>query len=95
MDGIVTLLIFAVFFYVMMRYGCGAHLIHGKQNNHSPKQLQNEKKDSIDPVCGKSVAAKQGYAKMHGDETHRFCSRACLDEFESHPSKYPSMTPEE
>lgn len=94
MDGIVTLLIFAVFFYVMMRYGCGAHLIHGKQNNHSPKQLKNEKTDSVDPVCGKSVAATQGYAKMYEDVTHRFCSRACLDEFESDPSKYPSVVSE-
>lgn len=94
MDGLVTLLIFVVFVYLMMRFGCGAHLIHGKQCNHSPKHLKNEKEQRIDPVCGKSVDATQGYAKLHGDDTHWFCSRACLDEFEAHPSQYASMTPE-
>jgi hypothetical protein len=29
MGGILWLLVFAVFFYLMMRFGCGAHMVHG------------------------------------------------------------------
>ncbi len=29
MEGILWLLVIAVFFYFMMRFGCGAHMVHG------------------------------------------------------------------
>ena len=29
MQGLVSLLLFAAFFYLMMRFGCGAHMVHG------------------------------------------------------------------
>ncbi len=29
MSGFVSLLLFAGFFYLMMRFGCGAHMVHG------------------------------------------------------------------
>jgi len=29
MEGLLTLLLFAGFFYFMMRFGCGAHAVHG------------------------------------------------------------------
>ena len=29
MEGLLTLLLFAGLFYFMMRFGCGAHAVHG------------------------------------------------------------------
>lgn len=29
MEGLGSLLIFAALFYFMMRFGCGAHMVHG------------------------------------------------------------------
>jgi hypothetical protein len=29
MEGLFSLLLFAGFFYFMMRFGCGAHMVHG------------------------------------------------------------------
>ena len=29
MQGLFSLLMFAAFFYFMMRFGCGAHMVHG------------------------------------------------------------------
>ena len=29
MSGLGSLLLFAAFFYFMMRFGCGAHMVHG------------------------------------------------------------------
>lgn len=35
MEGLLSLLLFAGFFYFMMRFGCGAHLVHGHAG-HKP-----------------------------------------------------------
>lgn len=35
MEGFVSLLLFAGFFYLVMRFGCGAHLVHG-HGAHEP-----------------------------------------------------------
>jgi hypothetical protein len=32
MEGLITLLLFAAFFYFMMRFGCGSHMVHGNQS---------------------------------------------------------------
>ncbi len=34
MSGWATLLLFAAFFYLMMRSGCGAHMVHGGHGGH-------------------------------------------------------------
>lgn len=36
MEGLFSLLLFAVFFFVMMRFGCGAHVAHGGHGCHTP-----------------------------------------------------------
>lgn len=83
MDGLVSLLIFAGLFYVLMRFGCGAHMVHG----HNSQEKTKQKKD-VDPVCGTEIEFTQGYGKMHEKILYRFCSRACLDKFEIEPEKY-------
>lgn len=35
MPGLLSLLLFAGFFYWMMRYGCGAHMVHGHGGHES------------------------------------------------------------
>ena len=35
MPGLLSLLLFAGFFYLMMRYGCGAHIVHGHGGHES------------------------------------------------------------
>jgi YHS domain-containing protein len=95
MEGLGSLLLFAVFFYVMMRFGCGAHMIHGHgghsgQNGHAGANAP--KGDRKDPVCGMEVAEGEGYSKMHLGRQLRFCSRKCLDQFESSPGRYVTQT---
>lgn len=46
MEGLLSLLIFAGLFYVMMRFGGGAHKAHEKPGRGSAKI------DHQDPVCG-------------------------------------------
>ena len=35
MSGLVSFLLFAAVFYFMMRFGCGAHMVHGHGGGHS------------------------------------------------------------
>ena len=93
MQGLVSFLLFAGFFYFMMRFGCGAHIVHGhggheSHQGHAPSGAP----QATDPVCGTSVADGQGYAKMHGGREYRFCSRKCLDTFDANPQQYASVT---
>lgn len=86
MDGLLTFLIFAGVFYLVMRFGCGAHMIHG---GHGHQGHGNDKADKlIDPVCGMQLKNDQGYGKMHDGKLYRFCSRDCLDKFDTEPDKY-------
>lgn len=96
MDGLVSLLLFAVFFYVMMRYGCGAHMVHGHggHGQHEDKghgQHTPAASRSVDPVCGMEVAPDKGYTKMYEGRQYRLCSRACLDKFEANPQQYATQ----
>ena len=83
MEGFFSFLLFAGFFYLMMRFGCGAHMMHG---NHGSKDEDSSK--HIDPVCGKEVPTNEGYGKMHEGNLYRFCSRKCLDAFDDEPQRY-------
>ena len=84
MDGLLSFLIFAGIFYFMMRFGCGAHMIHG----HHGKSDQKDSSKHIDPVCGMEVNVEKGYGKRHEGDLYWFCSRNCLDKFEAEPGKY-------
>ena len=37
MEGLTSLLVFGGLFYLMMRFGCGAHSVHGHHGGHSSK----------------------------------------------------------
>lgn len=85
MEGLLTLLLFAGGFYLMMRFGCGSH-VHGGHGHESHTGKTSGK--NIDPVCGMELEEDQGYGKMHEGRLFRFCSRDCLDKFEAEPGKY-------
>ncbi len=88
MEGLLSLLLFAGLFFVMMRYGCGAHMMHGHHGKHDNDSEHNNQQIHTDPVCGMEVDVEQGYGKMHDGKLYRFCSRDCLDKFEADPGQY-------
>lgn len=91
MDDWISFLIFIGLFYVVMRYGCGAHMLHGRHGSNKYHQ-KSEDINHTDPVCGMTVNADEGYGKMHNGTLYRFCSRSCLDKFESYPEQYTTKT---
>ena len=90
MEGLLSLLLFGALFFLMMRFGCGAHVMHGSHgHSHDPGGKANaQEPDRRDPVCGMRVDPSAGYGKMHEGRLYRFCSRACLDLFEAEPARY-------
>jgi YHS domain-containing protein len=87
MEGLGSFLLFAVLFYVMMRYGCGAHMMHG-HGGHDHAHGDNKETKHIDPVCDMEVKVEQGYGKMYQGSLYRFCSKNCLDKFDANPEHY-------
>lgn len=83
MEGLISLLIFVGLFYLMMRFGCGAHMMKGHKS-------ENEVTNHEDPVCKVKVDPNKGYGIMHNGSLYRFCSRQCMDKFEEEPEKYLS-----
>ena len=68
MQGFWSLLLFAAFFYFMMRFGCGAHMVHG---NHGKRDGLGDSAAN-DPVCGMPVASGEGYAMLRQGRQYRF-----------------------
>lgn len=80
-ERLFSFLLFGGIFYLMMRFGCGAHMIHG-HGHHAVRSV------AKDPVCGMEVQADRGYRKMHQGCEYRFCSRSCLLKFDDDPQRY-------
>jgi YHS domain-containing protein len=87
MRGLLSLLVYAGLFYLMMRFGCGAHMVHGHGGEGGHRGQGGSAKD---PVCGMSVGPGQGYIRNYEGRALHFCSRRCLDKFEAEPQHYVS-----
>ena len=85
MGGILWLLVIAVLFYLMMRFGCGAHMVHG---GHGGSVGETSNVPLKDPVCGMQFPASTGHSRMYEGQEYRFCSRKCLDQFDAEPARY-------
>lgn len=92
MSGLLSLLLFAAFFYLMMRFGCGAHMVHGHGDHGGHEGHGTAEGSTKDPVCGMEVAPGEGYAKMYQGRQYRFCSKKCLDQFDGEPQRYVAST---
>jgi|AZID01.1.fsa_nt_gi YHS domain-containing protein len=88
MDGLLSLLLFGGVFLLMMRFGCGAHVMHGGHDKQPHQRNGEGETDHIDPVCGMTVDPNEGYGKVYQGNLYRFCSRDCLDRFDADPEAY-------
>lgn len=102
-----TLLFFAVFgglFFVMMRFGCGAHVMgHGHHEGHGGGAPQGQDglrwvppETAVDPVCGMTVRTDTAKSAVHHGKVYYFCSAEHRDAFETAPDRYSgsSQNPE-
>lgn len=98
MEAIFYFLFWALILFVMMRFGCGAHVMgHGKakpdradgSGKAAAESLQWVPPASdVDPVCGKSVKTDSAKPSVHAGSVYYFCSRECREIFEAAPGQY-------
>jgi YHS domain-containing protein len=89
---ILSMLIWGGLFFLMMRFGCGAHMMggHGRHGGHDRGGDPTDK-ETKDPVCGMAVdRRKSTAASTFAGKTYHFCSITCRDKFEAEPEKYSS-----
>lgn len=87
LKSVLSLLGWGALFFLMMRYGCGAHVMggHGRHGRHGG----GPDSETRDPVCGMAVKpGASSAAAVHQGTTYYFCSRSCRDKFEANPGQY-------
>lgn len=101
-QNVLYFLIWAGLFFVMMRFGCGAHVI-GHAHHHggsrpgddhgSEGNLRWTPPDkAADPVCGTTVATAGAKSAVHDGHVYYFCSQTCREKFEAAPASYAKST---
>lgn len=98
MEALIYFAIWAVFIFLMMRFGCGAHIMgHGRQAHGDGESVGRKGSENlrwippekaVDPVCGKTVATEQAKPSLADGVVYYFCSRECREVFEAAPQLY-------
>jgi YHS domain-containing protein len=95
-QAVLYFLIWAAFFALMMRVGCGAHVM-GHQHRHTGEARPGESDtdalseapaQAVDPVCSKLVRPSEAKSSVFGRQIYYFCSSQCRDKFEAAPLTY-------
>lgn len=99
MEALLYFALWAGFIFLMMRFGCGSHVMghghrHDTKTQSEPGSVDNPalrwvppKKDT-DPVCGKTVATDKAKPSVFAGNVYYFCSRECREVFEAAPDLY-------
>jgi len=98
MEALLYFALWTGLFFIMMRYGCGAHVLgkgHGahrssrdRANDGSPERRWMPPQSDVDPVCGMNVETASAKSSVHDGNVYYFCSRECREAFEAAPTQY-------
>lgn len=99
MNELVYFMLWAGIIFLMMRFGCGAHVMghgHGKtKHGKGPPEGQSTESlrwtppvDDVDPVCSKTVSTETAKPSVYDGHVYYFCSRDCRERFEAAPAQY-------
>ena len=102
MNELVYFMLWAGLIFLMMRFGCGAHVMghgrdkgkHGEVASESRAASEGPRwippAEDVDPVCGKTVSTEKAKPSVHDGSVDYFCSRDCRERFEAAPEQYVS-----
>lgn len=100
MDALLYFALWAGLVFLIMRLGCGAHIMgrgRGKQGDPAPNIPAGGPSEvprwvppetDIDPVCGKAVDTATAKSSVHHGWVYYFCSADCRARFEVDPETY-------
>lgn len=98
MEALIYFAVWAVAIFLMMRFGCGAHVMGHSRGDHQgeasgPRESAEAlrwiaPKKAVDPVCGKSLSTDDAKPSVADGFVYYFCSRECREVFEAAPELY-------
>mgnify|MGYP002639934770 CR=1 FL=1 len=92
MSSLLWFAVWAAAIFLMMRFGCGAHVMghsqHGKQADGGEEPRWVPPDADTDPVCGKTVKTANAKPSVFDGHVYYFCSRECREVFEAAPEQY-------
>lgn len=96
METLLYFVFWAGLIFLMMRFGCGAHVMgHGQHGGHGNDIAADGKQPrwvppdtDVDPVCGKTIHTDKAKSAVHDGTVYYFCSRDCRERFEAAPQFY-------
>ncbi len=89
MQSLIYFLIWGVVIFLVMRLGCGAHIMgHGHGQQDSPDNAVKSPEKAIDPVCGMIVETAKARSTVYSGWAYYFCSEDCRQKFETAPQTY-------
>ncbi|MHB1234032.1 MAG: YHS domain-containing protein [Burkholderiales bacterium] len=101
MSTLLYFLLIAGVFFLMMRFGCGAHVMghghgdhggHGDRNDHDASTAGGGAppplQSAVDPVCSMSVDIATAKSSVYRGRTYYFCSAEHREQFEAAPERY-------
>ncbi len=98
MELILTIAVWAGLFYLMMRLGCGSHIMGSSNKNgqlqtpradaNTPELAWTPAEKTTDPVCQKTITTRLAKTCVHAGKAYYFCSRDCREIFEAAPELY-------
>jgi YHS domain-containing protein len=102
MESVVSVLLFVGFLYLMMRYGCGAHMYgggcghsshrHNKSESSTGQKVSGPNEMARDPVCGMEIeTARALHSAQYGSNTFYFCSNDCYRKFRERPEGFAEI----
>lgn len=104
MDVLLYFVFAAALFFLMMRFGCGAHVMgHGHRHGEEGGTRRSPGVDagswtapatSVDPVCGMTVEPAKSKSSVHNGRVYYFCSQDCREKFENAPASYEAPASE-
>src|SRR3974390_116829 len=102
LQNVLYLLVSAGLFFVMMRFGCGSHVMgHGHEHGAASPGDGHEAgggaegavpDQATDPVCRMPVQTAKAKTAVYGGTVYYFCSRDCREKFEAAPQSYAKRT---
>ncbi len=94
MSGILYFALWAALIFVMMRFGCGAHVMgHGGHRRRHDTHGQIPPVKATDPVCGMTVETATAKSSARSGHVYYFCSQTCREKFEASPGTYLKTPP--
>ncbi len=98
MESLLYFLLFGALIALMMRFGCGSHVMghrHGGGQSGSGESTSKSgglrweapEKD-VDPVCGMTVETAAAKSAVYDGTVYYFCSTDCREKFENTPAAY-------